>query len=71
VEVRPCRTLDGVLQMSTGRLFGKGRACLAVSKSIWRGGGRRSVADVKKFETVYARYLNEEVTEKLWTKVRG
>ena len=28
-----------------------------------------SVADAKKFEVVYARYLNEEVTEKLWVKV--
>jgi hypothetical protein len=28
-----------------------------------------SVADAKKFEAVYARYLNEEVTEKLWIKV--
>ena len=28
-----------------------------------------SVADVKKFEAVYSRYLNEEVSEKLWVKV--
>jgi len=36
-----------------------------ISGSDW------TVADVKKFEAVYSRYLNEEVSEKLWVKVAG